>query len=198
MNQEQLTKFVDLLIKWQAKVNLISNSTKDEIWNRHIKDSLQLARCIPKNTTSIIDLGSGGGLPAIPLAVETKLPVYMVESDRKKCLFLQESIRLLELKTSKVINSRIESVALNLGQGELTHCTITARALADLNKLFEYIKTLLENNKITSYTLILPKGKSVESEILEAKKYWDFSYEKFNSDTSNEASILVISHFEKL
>jgi 16S rRNA (guanine527-N7)-methyltransferase len=198
MNQEQLTKFVDLLIKWQAKVNLISNSTKDEIWNRHIKDSLQLAQYIPQNTTAIIDLGSGGGLPAVPLAVETKLPVCMVESDRKKCLFLQESIRLLELKSSKIINSRIESATLNLGQGEITHCTITARALADLNKLFEYIKTLLENNKITSYTLILPKGKTVESEISEAKKYWDFSCEKFNSDTSNEASILVISHFEKL
>lgn len=195
MSDELLNQYVELLKKWQQKVNLISPTTIDDIWNRHIKDSLQLAEYIPADTTALIDIGSGAGLPGIPLAIQTNLPTYLVESDRKKCLFLQEVARQLKLEKVKVVNDRVEGAKF---QSSSPNLVVTARALAPLTKLFDLIKTLLENNNATSYKLILPKGKNVQEEIEEAKKTWKFQFKAFKSCTDNASSILVVEQIEKI
>jgi 16S rRNA (guanine527-N7)-methyltransferase len=194
MSDELLNQYVELLKKWQLKVNLISPTTISEIWDRHIIDSTQLAEHIPSEATVLVDIGSGGGLPGIPLAIQTKLPTFLVESDRKKCLFLQEVSRQLKLDKVKVINERVESAKF---QPQPAFLAVSARALAPLTKLFDLIKTLLENNHATGYRLILPKGKNVQEEIEEAKKTWNFQFKTFKSRTDNASSILVVDHIEK-
>lgn len=190
----KFSPYVDLLLKWQKSVNLVSPNTLNEIWDRHIKDSLQLAKFIGDDVASIIDIGSGAGLPGIILAIEKPLPVWLIESDRKKCLFLQEVARQMELTNVKVVNERVEKAKIESPQKKII---VTARALADVKKLFELINSLLENNTIDEYRLLLLKGKNVMSEISEAEKFWEFDYNLEKSETDNASSILIIDNFKK-
>jgi len=191
----KFSTYVELLLKWQKSVNLISSKTTDEIWERHIKDSLQLAKLLPEACNSIIDLGSGAGLPGIVLAIETRLPVYLIESDRKKCLFLEEVARRMKLSNVTVLNKRIEEA--QIAKTDLTPL-VTARAVAELKKLLELINSFLEKNNFQGYKLLLPKGREVEAEITEAKKFWDFNYKLHSSETSPEAKIIIIDEFKKI
>ena len=76
-----------LLEKWQSKLNLVSNNSLKEFWNRHLLDSLQLIRYIPDNSR-ILDVGSGGGFPGAVLAITKKYSVTCLDSDFKKCCFI--------------------------------------------------------------------------------------------------------------
>lgn len=191
-NVSRETIYKNLLLKWQKSVNLISPNTVDEIDTRHIKDSSQLAKFIPENST-IIDLGSGAGLPGIPLAISTGKKTFLVESDRKKSLFMQEAIRELNLDAI-VINERIEKAKMEIS-GQVV---ITARALAELKKLFDLINSFLENNNIASYKLLLLKGRNVEDEIVEAKKFYNFELQFHPSETGSDSSILVVEGLRKV
>ncbi len=193
---EKIRLYIELLKKWQVSVNLISPNTLAEIETRHIIDSLQLKKFFPAEAVNLIDIGTGAGLPGIPLAIESGLNTFLVESDRKKCLFLEEIIRQTGLFHVKTVNSRIENAALSGREPGKT--VITARALADIKKLLEIIKSLLENNRIDDYTLILPKGKNADAEIGEARKSWRFDFAKYQSTTDSAAAIIVINRFEKL
>jgi 16S rRNA (guanine527-N7)-methyltransferase len=114
-SQAKLNQYATELLRWQATHNLISPGTIPEIWTRHIADGLQLADLIQPGTRHVLDIGSGGGLPAIPLAIvlEERWPsevlITMVESNTKKCAFLRHVSRLCELNT-RIANKRIESV----------------------------------------------------------------------------------------
>ena len=65
---EKLTTFVALLKKWNAKMNLVSKNSLEEVWSRHVLDSLQLIKYIPHTAESFLDIGSGAGFPAVVLA----------------------------------------------------------------------------------------------------------------------------------
>lgn len=188
-----LNKYVELLLKWQKSINLISGNTGNFIWQRHIEDSLQLKKFIPASTNCIIDIGSGAGLPGIPLAIDTGIKTYLIESDRKKTIFIDEAIRQTKID-ARTINSRIEDALINNVKEPVV---ITARALADLKKLFELINSLLEKNNITHYRLLLLKGKNVSRETIEAEKDWKFDYKIEKSETEEAASILVIDHLTR-
>ena len=69
--QSDLDTFASLLRKWNAVQNLVSRETLDELWPRHIDDSLEILPLLRSTDLSILDIGSGGGFPAIPLAIET-------------------------------------------------------------------------------------------------------------------------------
>jgi 16S rRNA (guanine527-N7)-methyltransferase len=191
----QLSDYADLLAKWQSKINLISSSTLPHIWERHFLDSLQLINFVPRETTTIIDLGTGAGLPAVPLACHYNLPVFALESDHKKCAFLEEVKRKLQLTNLNIICARVENAKLNLptGQGKIT---ITARAFASLSDIFSYTKDLTKNNNISNPTLLLPKGKNANIEIDEAKKIWNFEFETAPSLVENESVILTINNLK--
>ena len=81
--QEKLDCYVQLLIKWQARINLISSKTLPEIWHRHILDSAQLVSYLPKTPSVILDMGSGAGLPGVILAILTRHQLHLVESDSR-------------------------------------------------------------------------------------------------------------------
>ncbi len=108
--QTQISSYLDLLVKWNKKINLTSEKTAQEILHRHIFDSLQYARAISPNDR-IMDIGSGPGLPGIPLKIiYPNLNVTLVESQRKRCSFMDAVIHQFGLKNTTVINERAEKI----------------------------------------------------------------------------------------
>ena len=189
---KKLALYVELLLKWQKKINLISEKTADDIWTRHINDSLQIVKLIDDDTQTIIDIGSGAGLPGIPLAAATQVKTILIESDTRKCVFMQEASRVLELDTH-IINQRIEVAQLD---NVKTPVVITARALASLNDIFKLIHSLLDKNNLHEYKILLPKGRNVSRETEEAENNWEFTRELVQSETNKEASIMIINRLK--
>jgi 16S rRNA (guanine527-N7)-methyltransferase len=188
---EKLEKYVELVLKWQKSVNLISNSTISQIWERHVCDSVQLINLMDINNNKFFDIGSGAGFPGLVLAIilQEKNPeavVELVESDRKKCLFLNEVKRQLGLNV-KISNQRIENLDDN------KYDVITSRALASLDKLFDYVYRFCDLDT----KLIFPKGENFEKEILDAKENWVFSCKIEVSKTNDKAVVLIIENLHK-
>ena len=182
---ERLEAYVALLLKWQKKINLISPSTIPEVWSRHILDSIQLVDLLPSAPSSVLDMGSGAGLPGIILAIATDHPISLVESDQRKSIFLQEASRHLGLNTT-LYHCRIEEM-------NIPHSIITARALAPLSKLLNWAATSLS----PSTTCYFPKGKDYAKEIDEARAAWDFDLTIHPSQTKDDAVILELSHIRR-
>jgi 16S rRNA (guanine527-N7)-methyltransferase len=173
-----------LLETWQNKINLVSSSTLSHLWERHFEDSLQLLPLLPKTKATLLDLGSGAGFPGLVLSIVRGpiLEVTLVESDLRKCLFL-ENVSRETFSSVKILRSRIESLS------DIKADIITARALAPLPRLLRYAHPLM---KETSFCLFL-KGEGVEKEIQEAKKNWEFDLEIIPSLTDCRGKILKIS-----
>ena len=183
---EKLKACEALVRKWNPSINLISKSTIDDVWDRHIVDSLQITPLIPKNIQQIADFGSGGGFPGIVIAAFAQehlsnVDVTLVESDKRKAVFLRTSVRELGLNAN-VIDTRVESMA------PLSVDFITARALSSLNNLFEM--ALPHSTPHTRYCF--PKGRRYQEEIEEARQSWQFEIETHPSLTDNESRILEI------
>lgn len=178
-----------LLQKWQAKINLVSASTLAAAETRHFLDSLQLATLLPRHAKILYDIGSGAGFPGLVLAIaRPDISVHLIESDQKKCAFLQTVSR--ETKTPVQIHtSRIEKVILP------TPDVITARALADLSQLLELTEQWWASHP--DVVLVLPKGAQAGTEVESARKRYRFEMECVPSQTDPEATILVLSNVEK-
>ena len=183
-----LQAYWDLLLKWQKRVNLISSKTISDGWNRHILDSAQIYFLIENQQHSLMDVGSGGGLPGIVIAILNKVlkgpltSIILVESDLKKSLFLQECARELKLDIT-VMRDRVEHI-------QLRPDVITARAFAPLNELFNLIQANVSRETI----LLLPKGKNVDDEI--QSNTWKCSIEKIKNIINTESCILKIEGVE--
>ena len=187
---ERLTIYQNLLKEWQQKVNLVSSSTLPHMWERHFQDSLQLLPYLPRENASLIDLGSGAGFPGLVLALSRPetLKVTLIESDLKKCLFLEIVSRETKISVT-IIRERIEALRETL-KGDI----ITARGLAPLSLLFGYAVPFMKEDTIGLFL----KGKNVEKEIQEAQKKWEFDLEIFPSLTDSKARILKIKHPKRI
>lgn len=189
-SQEELQKFSDFVLKWQKTINLISPSSVNNIWERHIIDSVQLYSYIPCDARVLLDMGSGGGFPAIVLAIVNKQikgcieQFYLVESDVKKCVFLQEAARVFQLPVT-VLNQRLETVEV---QGV---DVITARALKPIKELMEFSMRFL--NKQT-HCLFL-KGERVFDELQENPYMCDVTL--YPSQTNKNSFIVDITGVQK-
>ena len=177
------------LSKWQKSINLISNSTIDNIWVRHFLDSAQLYDFTEKISGNILDLGSGAGFPGLILAMMGNKNISVVESDQKKCTFIRE-VALLSDTNIKIYNSRIEDLSF------LKPTLITARALAPLNKLIKYV----ENHMVKSSSnlenfpnMLFLKGKSYKIELLELGKNRNIDYKIYQSITDEFGKIIYIN-----
>ena len=182
--------YYETLIKWQKSINLISNSTLDSIWNRHILDSAQLYKYTQNMKGNILDFGSGAGFPGLVLAMMGNENVNAVESDEKKCIFLKEVARLSDTKIN-IHNSRIEK--LKFIKPEL----ITARALAPLIKLIEYIENYMkqgDNLRKDLPKLLFLKGKNYKQELSELKKIRNFDVTVCSSMSDEYGKILNIKN----
>jgi len=189
--QDKLKTYQNLLNKWQPKINLISSNTLKGAWERHFEDSLQIADLIPEGTKTLFDLGSGGGFPGLVLAMaRPEIDTHLVESDQKKCSFLKAVSR--ETNTIVTIhNDRIEDVS-----HETVPDVITARALASLDKLFDYCQSWIEANP--DLILIFPKGAKADEELAQLSQNWAYECCTHDSQTDEHAKILVFSKVCKL
>lgn len=176
-----------LLKKWNEHINLISNVSVEDIWKRHILDSAQLLTFIKEPTsTTLTDLGSGAGFPGIILSLLGVGEVHLVESDKKKCAFLQEA-SLLSPHSVIIHNNRIEN--LTPWEGDV----LTARALAPLEKLLPLSYKFIKKNKITLFL----KGQNVVEEINKITTYWDIQYKLHSSLDYSDGNILDIQYISK-
>jgi len=185
----QLKDYQKLLERWQKKLNLVSSLTLSEAWDRHFVDSSQLLSYLPSEKASLIDLGSGAGFPGLVLAIlrpET-LSVTLIEVDFKKCMFLENVSRETKVHVT-VIRSRIESLEKSI-QGDV----ITARALAPLPQLLDYVFPLMKEGSVGLFL----KGKEVDKELEDAQKKWKFDLEIYPSLTDSKGRILKIKHLRK-
>ena len=186
--QERLEVFVDLLLLWQEKINLVAESTLPLLWTRHVADSLQLV-ALASEARVWVDFGSGAGFPGIPIAcalVGTPgAMVHLIESIGKKANFLREVVRALALP-AQVHQERAEKFGETCA--ETVH-VVTARALSPLKILCDQAFPLIARGALG----LFPKGQDVEAELTEAAKYWTIQAKKMPSKTSPEGCILVVT-----
>lgn len=183
---DRLIEFERLIRKWNPTINLVSKSSLDELWNRHIADSAQLFQHIPKDAGLCVDLGSGGGLPGIVLAAISidQVPerhFTLVESDQRKATFLRQAVRDLGLNAD-VIANRVEAI------DKLNAEVLTARALAPLSSLLSSAQDHLAENGIC----LFPKGETHLDEISAARKLFAFECDIIQSLTDPRGAILKI------
>lgn len=178
----RLERYETLLRAESRRQNLVSNSTLDSLWDRHILDSAQLVKFAPTGDASWVDIGSGAGLPGIVIATFVSGPVLLVEPRRLRADFLARTVAELGLGTRvRVAPTKIENVT---GTFDL----ITARAVAPLDKLLR-ISTHLSTRK----TLwVLPKGRAAESELAEARRNWHCDATSVPSSTDPDSRILML------
>jgi 16S rRNA (guanine527-N7)-methyltransferase len=185
--ENRLTIFVELLLAWQRKVNLVAASTLPQIWTRHVADSLQLLPLAPQAKVWA-DFGSGGGFPGLPIACALAdtpgAKVHLVESNGKKAAFLREAV----LKTgvrAQVYQMRAEDFAESCAE---TIEVVTARALAPLKTLCDQAFPLIARGAIG----LFPKGQDVGAELTEATKYWNMQVTTVASVTSPAGAIVIV------
>src|ERR1700704_6875913 len=132
--EARLDRYVDLLLEWQAKTNLVAPSTLPNLWTRHISDSLQLLTLAP-SAKLWADLGSGGGFPGVVLAcalAETPgATVHLVERNAKKAAFLREALRVTGSPGTVHLADIEDNVDSIVGRVDC----VTARAVAPLHQL---------------------------------------------------------------
>lgn len=183
---ERLSAYAALLVKWQARINLVSAKTLDDLWRRHMLDSAQLLPLLPEATTSLIDLGSGAGFPGLVLAILGIPEVHLIESDQRKCVFLAEAARAAGAKPI-IHNTRIETLS-GISAG-----VVTARACAPLDQLLTYAQRFLWHD---GKALFL-KGAAVEEELAAACKNWQMEVERFPSASDPTGCILRIGQVRR-
>lgn len=194
---ERLKIYEELLVKWQKVQNLVSPTTLDEIWHRHFADSAQLLPYVGSAKT-IVDLGSGGGFPALVLAIllaergETTL--HLVEANGRKCGFLREVVRQTGLSSLRdcgfiveIHNARIEEFADS--RQDFKADLILARALAPLSSLLALAQPFFSK---TSRALFL-KGREFEAEVKDALRTHSFQVQVHDSLTDLSGRVIEIS-----
>lgn len=189
---DKLSRYAEILKKWNPSINLVAKSTIEDLWSRHILDSLQVMEHIPSNTAHLVDLGSGGGFPGLVIALAAHeggnpAKVTMIESDQRKSVFLRTVLRETSVAAS-VITERIEAVA---PQGANV---LTARALADLNTLLGFAERHMASDGVALFL----KGRNWRKELVEAQKFWQFEWSEIQSKTSDEAILLKVQGVKRV
>ena len=199
----RLEIYEKLLRKWQKVVNLVGVSTLDDtgeaFWRRHIADSVQLLCHAPPHWQKWVDMGAGGGFPGLVIAIlqaektsksanPTKAvpEVHLIESDGRKCVFLQAVIR--ETGVAAVVHEgRIEAMWAQNPSCFANIDVISARALAPLPDLLALAQPYFAPH---TKGLFL-KGKTWAAELEKAQKWGDFAVDIVPSDTNKDARILI-------
>lgn len=183
--EERLEAFIAYLRVEMLEQNLISASTADLVWTRHIVDSAQLLTLLPgghDQSGGWIDLGSGAGFPGLVVAIISDWKVTLVESRARRIDYLQRAVETLGLESRVRIEGRplerVETAPFSV---------ISARAFAPLPRLFG-----LAQRFSTDKTLwLLPKGRNAAKEWEEAKRDWNGNFRIAPSVTDDEAGILI-------
>lgn len=183
---ERLAAYVALLRKWNPTINLVSARSLSDVWQRHILDSAQLVPMLPAGAETIVDLGSGAGLPGLVIACFGVTQVHLIESDRRKCIFLGQAIQALDLDV-QVHTARIADVT------PIAADVITARALASVAELLDHADSFMAKKT----QCLFMKSLDVASELTQATKGWTFKSEQTPSRSDSRGVILRIWNVER-
>ena len=185
--------FVSMLQQQNDEINIISKETaKNEvIRKRHIVDSAQIIEFIDLNSNVIIDIGSGGGMPGIIIAIMLKnmknnMNVHLFEKSYHKSRFLEEVSEKLKLNTEVMQENIFEAQNLDTG-------TIMARAFKPLPIILDLVYKNFNSYK----NLIVFMGKNGEKVLEQTLINWDFDFEKKKSITSKDSFLLNIKNIKK-
>jgi 16S rRNA (guanine527-N7)-methyltransferase len=175
-----LDRFVALLREEAGRQNLVSATSLDQVWQRHIADSAQLLRFVTDPSASWVDLGSGAGFPGLVVAALHRGPVTLVEERRLRVEFLQHAASVLGVDV-EIAASRVERLPVR------PYDVISARAFAPLGKLLD-----LGTRFSTEKSLwVLPKGRNAESELEAVRASWQGEFRLEPSLTDADARIIV-------
>lgn len=183
---ERLKVYAALLLRWNARLNLVGRSTEPQLWTRHMADSAQLWALRPEDVRVWADLGTGAGFPGLVIAALAAeeapgLTMILVESDARKCAFLYEAVRMMGIKPV-IYQERIETVI------PLQADVLSARALAPLETLLGYVTKHRRHDGIG----LFPKGETVHKEIEAAAKRWRFEHRVHSSITESLGVIVEV------
>lgn len=189
--EDTLRSFEALVRRWTPAINLVGKSSLPDFWVRHVLDSAQLFGLGAQKAGHWVDLGSGGGLPGMVIAIlarqaQPDMTVTLIESDARKVAFLREAARSLSL-AAKIIHGRIE-------EAQPQHAdVISARALAPLPSLLAFA----ERHMLPEGLALFSKGERYEDELLAARVGWSFDVEAVPSKTQPNAAILMIRNIQR-
>lgn len=186
---EALDRYVSLLIRWNKTHNVIARGEENQLWERHILDCAQLIPILRNHSGDILDVGSGGGLPGIIMAIFLDRPITLVESNQKKSIFLREVKRELNLHTMTILNNRIEHI-------DQIYDIITCRAFANIDRFLE----LTHKNFANNHLCLLLKGCKAEAEIQKALENWRFTstVEPSISHDENDGHIVQLKDVKRI
>ena len=164
----QLEKLHGFYVDWNQKINVISRKDINRLYLHHVLHSLAIAKFIDfKPETRILDLGTGGGFPGIPLAIIfPEVHFLMIDGRAKKIKVVDEAIQHIGLKNSKALAHRSEDV-------KMTFDFVTARAVTRLERLIPWSLRLIDQNNINIIPngLITLKGGDLQEEIKEVSQF---------------------------
>ncbi|MFL9840228.1 16S rRNA (guanine(527)-N(7))-methyltransferase RsmG [Sphingomonas sp. ST-64] len=178
--ETRLAQFAEILADAAARQNLVAPSTLDQLWSRHIVDSAQLLDHVGKPSGLWLDIGSGAGLPGLVLAILRDDPVELVEPRKLRTAFLEEASATLGLTNVTIRTAKVERTT---GKAAI----VTARAVASLDTLFR----IAAHRTDASTIWVLPKGRSAQSEVEDARLFWQGSFHVEPSVTAPDSLIVV-------
>ena len=183
--EEELAVYESLLVRWQARLNLVAKSTVADVWNRHFGDSGQLGE-FAATSARWVDLGSGAGFPGLVIALlQSKRcagEMHLIESDARKVAFLREVSR--ETGAGAVVHkARCEDIL-----AEIDPSVIASRAMANLETLWTLSAPLVEKGALALFM----KGRDVASELTAASIPSSYSVTLFPSKIDAASSIVRI------
>lgn len=184
--QEKLSRYESLLLQWNQKINLIGPATAKDIWQRHFVDSAQLLEYIPQDTKTLLDVGTGAGFPGAILSLLGVPEVVLLEKSHKRCMFLRELRRTLDL------SAQVECLPIE-DFSPKPFDVVTSRACAPLKKLLNMCSSFFSSKTV----VIFPKGEGYARELEAAEKEWMFHVKHFPSKMDCQAKILRLESIRK-
>ena len=176
----KLTEYKKILLKENESMNLIGKSTIIDLDERHFLDCIQIVKYLPQHEKSVMDIGTGAGLPGIILSIIGFKNLHLVEKSPKKSSFLENC--KLKLGLNYVVHNKSISELSNLNIDY-----ITARAFASIEKIILMTKKII--NKQTKFILLKGKSYLTELEKINPQKYF---WETYPSITSSESKIIIM------
>ena len=183
---ERFGTYHSLLIEWQQRFNLMGRGTVGAIWHRHFLDSAQLNTLCGPRCSRLVDLGSGAGFPGMVLALMGQSGVELIESNGKKCLFLERVSVSTDAQVG-ITKARFDEV-----ERPKRADVVTARAVAPLDKLLRDVSRWVKPGGVA----LLQRGSRFEGELAEAGRIWDFQVIRHPSITNPAGAILEISRIK--
>ena len=184
---------ISMIIKKNSEINIISKKTSKNsiIRERHIIDSAQAIEFVDLNCNTTYDIGTGGGMPGIIIAIiaknlKNKMKFNLYEKSHHKSEFLKEVSKKLNLNTEVIKDDVFKSTKLKAG-------SILVRAFKPLPVVLDLVHSNFESYK----NLIIFMGKNGKQIMKEAFKNWDFEYKQKRSITSEDSFLLSIKNIKK-